>query len=110
MVSAENHVKCQKAFYFFPHTQQMYIMSLLVLKSKVNVLLFLRYNELDASKSLLDNLKGKVIIEYPTLFVVLKTLKNDMVVLGQGEHIFISCYVILGYFSYINSTYEYRQE
>ncbi|KAF4793088.1 zinc finger HIT-type containing 6 [Turdus rufiventris] len=42
-----------------------------------------RYNELDASRSLLDNLKGKVIIEYPTLFVVLKTLKNDMVVLGQ---------------------------
>uniref|UniRef100_A0A8D2MLQ5 Box C/D snoRNA protein 1 n=1 Tax=Zonotrichia albicollis TaxID=44394 RepID=A0A8D2MLQ5_ZONAL len=63
-----------------------------------------RYNELDASRSLLDNLKGKVIIEYPTLFVVLKTLKNDMVVLGQGEHIFISCYVILGYFSYINSS------
>ncbi|XP_075567342.1 box C/D snoRNA protein 1 [Pelecanus crispus] len=43
----------------------------------------IRYNELDASRSLLDNLKGKVIIEYPTLFVVLKTLKNDMVVLGQ---------------------------
>ncbi|NWX09239.1 BCD1 protein, partial [Caloenas nicobarica] len=42
-----------------------------------------RYNELDASRSLLDNLKGKVIIEYPTLFVVLKTLKKDMVVLGQ---------------------------
>ncbi|XP_014794998.1 PREDICTED: box C/D snoRNA protein 1 [Calidris pugnax] len=42
-----------------------------------------RYNELDASRSLLDNLKGKVIIEYPTLFVVLKTLKNDMMVLGQ---------------------------
>ncbi|RMC08519.1 hypothetical protein DUI87_14765 [Hirundo rustica rustica] len=43
----------------------------------------IRYNELDASRSLLDNLKGKVIIEYPTLFVVLKTMKNDMVVLGQ---------------------------
>ncbi|CAN8217522.1 unnamed protein product [Coccothraustes coccothraustes] len=42
-----------------------------------------RYNELDANRSLLDNLKGKVIIEYPTLFVVLKTLKSDMVVLGQ---------------------------
>ncbi|XP_069718945.1 box C/D snoRNA protein 1 [Phaenicophaeus curvirostris] len=42
-----------------------------------------RYNELDASRSLLDNLKGKIIIEYPTLFVVLKTLKHDMVVLGQ---------------------------
>ncbi|NXN97021.1 BCD1 protein, partial [Rhinopomastus cyanomelas] len=44
-----------------------------------------RYNELDASRSLLDNLKGKVIIEYPTLFVVLRTLKSDMVVLGQGK-------------------------
>ncbi|XP_033920019.1 box C/D snoRNA protein 1 isoform X1 [Melopsittacus undulatus] len=42
-----------------------------------------RYYELDASRSLLDNLKGKVIIEYPTFFVVLKTLKNDMVILGQ---------------------------
>uniref|UniRef100_A0A8C3K9Y9 Box C/D snoRNA protein 1 n=1 Tax=Calidris pygmaea TaxID=425635 RepID=A0A8C3K9Y9_9CHAR len=57
-----------------------------------------RYNELDASRSLLDNLKGKVIIEYPTLFVVLKTLKNDMMVLGQGKCIFISCYK-LGIFS-----------
>ncbi|NXX95069.1 BCD1 protein, partial [Centropus bengalensis] len=42
-----------------------------------------RYNELDASRSLLDNLKGKVVIEYPTLFVVLRTLKHGMVVLGQ---------------------------
>ncbi|XP_062462498.1 box C/D snoRNA protein 1 [Pezoporus occidentalis] len=42
-----------------------------------------RYYELDARRSLLDNLKGKVIIEYPTFFVVLKTLKNDMVILGQ---------------------------
>uniref|UniRef100_A0A8B9Q9U2 Box C/D snoRNA protein 1 n=1 Tax=Apteryx owenii TaxID=8824 RepID=A0A8B9Q9U2_APTOW len=63
----------------------------------------IRYNELDASRSLLDNLKDKVIIEYPTLFVVLKTLKNDMVVLGQGKHIFISCYAILRYFSWINN-------
>lgn len=97
-------LKCQKPFTFFFSPQQMYIMPLLVLKSKINFLLFLRYNELDASRSLLDNLKGKVIIEYPTLFVVLKTLKNDMVVLGQGEHVFISCYVILGYFSYISSS------
>uniref|UniRef100_A0A8B9EUN5 Box C/D snoRNA protein 1 n=1 Tax=Anser cygnoides TaxID=8845 RepID=A0A8B9EUN5_ANSCY len=59
----------------------------------------IRYNELDASRSLLENLKNKVIIEYPTLFVVLKKLKNDMVVLGQGKHIFISCNSILRYFS-----------
>lgn len=70
-----------------------------VLKPKITFLLFLRYNELDASRSLLENLKNKVIIEYPTLFVVLKKLKNDMVVLGQGKHIFISCYSILRYFS-----------
>ncbi|XP_019386706.1 PREDICTED: box C/D snoRNA protein 1 isoform X2 [Crocodylus porosus] len=42
-----------------------------------------RYNQLDTSKSLLDNLKDKVIIEYPTLLVVLKKIRNGMVVLGQ---------------------------
>ncbi|KYO36770.1 box C/D snoRNA protein 1 [Alligator mississippiensis] len=42
-----------------------------------------RYNQLDTSKSLLDNLKDKVIIEYPTLLVVLKKFRNGMVVLGQ---------------------------
>uniref|UniRef100_A0A8B9FS69 Box C/D snoRNA protein 1 n=1 Tax=Amazona collaria TaxID=241587 RepID=A0A8B9FS69_9PSIT len=47
-----------------------------------------RYYELDARRSLLDNLKGKVIIEYPTFFVVLKTLKNNMVILGQGKYLF----------------------
>ncbi|XP_039340030.1 box C/D snoRNA protein 1 isoform X2 [Mauremys reevesii] len=41
------------------------------------------YDELHTSKSLLDNLKDKVVIEYPTLLVVLKKLKNDMGVLGQ---------------------------
>ncbi|XP_007068838.4 box C/D snoRNA protein 1 isoform X1 [Chelonia mydas] len=41
------------------------------------------YDELHTSKSLLDNLKDKVVIEYPTLLVVLKKLKNDMRVLGQ---------------------------
>uniref|UniRef100_A0A8C2Y935 Box C/D snoRNA protein 1 n=1 Tax=Coturnix japonica TaxID=93934 RepID=A0A8C2Y935_COTJA len=66
-----------------------------------------RYNELDASRSLLENLKNKVIIEYPTLFVVLKKLKNDMVVLGQGKSIFISCYAILRYFSWINNNQGY---
>uniref|UniRef100_K7EGA2 Box C/D snoRNA protein 1 n=1 Tax=Ornithorhynchus anatinus TaxID=9258 RepID=K7EGA2_ORNAN len=51
-----------------------------------------RYCELDSSKSLLDNLKNKVVIEYPTLHVVLKGSKNDMVVLGQGKYEFSSCY------------------
>ncbi|KAM6458616.1 box C/D snoRNA protein 1 [Liasis olivaceus] len=43
-----------------------------------------RYEELDASKSLLDNLKGKVVIEYPTLHVVLRKFKTDMLILGQN--------------------------
>ncbi|XP_004480959.1 box C/D snoRNA protein 1 [Dasypus novemcinctus] len=42
-----------------------------------------RYYELDPYKSLLDNLKNKVIIEYPTLHVVLKGYSNDMKVLHQ---------------------------
>ncbi|XP_074858744.1 box C/D snoRNA protein 1 isoform X3 [Carettochelys insculpta] len=44
------------------------------------------YDELDTSKSLLDNLKDKVIIEYPTLLVVLKKHKNDTEVLSQGAN------------------------
>uniref|UniRef100_A0A0D9S6V1 Box C/D snoRNA protein 1 n=1 Tax=Chlorocebus sabaeus TaxID=60711 RepID=A0A0D9S6V1_CHLSB len=42
-----------------------------------------RYYELDPYKSLLDNLRNKVIIEYPTLHVVLKGSNNDMKVLHQ---------------------------
>ncbi|XP_026556049.1 box C/D snoRNA protein 1 [Pseudonaja textilis] len=44
----------------------------------------IRYQELDANKSLLDNLKGKVVIEYPTLHVVLRKFTTDMVILGQN--------------------------
>ncbi|KAK9404093.1 box C/D snoRNA protein 1 [Crotalus adamanteus] len=44
----------------------------------------IRYQELDAHKSLLDNLKGKVVIEYPTLHVVLRKFTTDMVILGQN--------------------------
>ncbi|XP_043860933.1 box C/D snoRNA protein 1 isoform X2 [Dromiciops gliroides] len=43
----------------------------------------IRYYELDPCKSLIDNLKDKVVIEYPTLHVVLKGSKNDMIILGQ---------------------------
>lgn len=43
----------------------------------------IRYYELDPNKSLLDNLKNKVIIEYPTLHVVLKGSSNDMQLLHQ---------------------------
>ncbi|XP_004679234.1 PREDICTED: box C/D snoRNA protein 1 [Condylura cristata] len=42
-----------------------------------------RYYELDPCKSLLDNLRNKVIIEYPTLHVVLKEFSSDMKVLHQ---------------------------
>ncbi|XP_051051813.1 box C/D snoRNA protein 1 [Phodopus roborovskii] len=42
-----------------------------------------RYYELDPNKSLLDNLRNKVIIEYPTLHVVLKGSSNDMQLLHQ---------------------------
>lgn len=42
-----------------------------------------RYYELDPHKSLLDNLRNKVIIEYPTLHVVLKESSNDMMLLHQ---------------------------
>ncbi|MEE6494601.1 hypothetical protein FKM82_001806, partial [Ascaphus truei] len=43
----------------------------------------IRYYELDSSKSLLENLKNKTIIEYPTLHVVLKEFMNDIAVFGQ---------------------------
>lgn len=42
-----------------------------------------RYYELDPYKSLLDNLRNKVIIEYPTLHVVLKESSKDMNVLHE---------------------------
>uniref|UniRef100_H0UVT6 Box C/D snoRNA protein 1 n=1 Tax=Cavia porcellus TaxID=10141 RepID=H0UVT6_CAVPO len=42
-----------------------------------------RYYELDPHKSLLDNLRNKVIIEYPTLHVVLKESSSDMIILHQ---------------------------
>ncbi|XP_004369177.1 box C/D snoRNA protein 1 [Trichechus manatus latirostris] len=41
------------------------------------------YYELDPCRSLLDNLKNKVIIEYPTLHVVLRGSSTDMKVLQQ---------------------------
>lgn len=49
-----------------------------------------RYYELDLHKSLLDNLRNKVIIEYPTFHVVLKGSSNDMKILQQGRHKFVS--------------------
>lgn len=44
---------------------------------------FVRYYELDPNKSLLDNLRSKVIIEYPTLHVVLKGSSSGMQLLHQ---------------------------
>ncbi|EGV99692.1 Box C/D snoRNA protein 1 [Cricetulus griseus] len=46
-----------------------------------------RYYELDPNKSLLDNLRSKVIIEYPTLHVVLKGSSSGMQLLHQGNHV-----------------------
>ncbi|XP_004431623.1 PREDICTED: box C/D snoRNA protein 1 [Ceratotherium simum simum] len=43
------------------------------------------YYELDPYKSLLDNLRNKVIIEYPTLHVVLKESSKDMKILHQAK-------------------------
>ncbi|XP_060058258.1 box C/D snoRNA protein 1 isoform X2 [Erinaceus europaeus] len=43
-----------------------------------------RYYELDPYKSLLDSLKNKVIIEYPTLHVVLKEFSSGFTVLHQA--------------------------
>ncbi|XP_051021570.1 box C/D snoRNA protein 1 [Acomys russatus] len=43
----------------------------------------IRYYELDPYKSLLDNLRNKVIIEYPTFHVVLKGSSGDMQLLHQ---------------------------
>lgn len=55
------------------------------------IILSKRYQELDANKSLLDNLKGKVVIEYPTLHVVLRKFTTDMVILGQNVNKGICC-------------------
>nr|XP_020650712.1 box C/D snoRNA protein 1 isoform X2 [Pogona vitticeps] len=45
-----------------------------------------RYEELDVNKGLLDNLKGKTVVEYPTVLVVLQKLKTDMVILGRDKN------------------------
>ncbi|XP_036410871.1 box C/D snoRNA protein 1 [Megalops cyprinoides] len=42
-----------------------------------------RYHELDLKKSLLENLKNKVIIEYPVLHIVLKDHCENYTLLGQ---------------------------
>ncbi|XP_042318129.1 box C/D snoRNA protein 1 isoform X2 [Sceloporus undulatus] len=44
-----------------------------------------RYEELDVNKGLRDNLRGKVVIEYPTLHVILQKFKTDMVLLGHSN-------------------------
>ncbi|XP_075688239.1 box C/D snoRNA protein 1 [Rhinoderma darwinii] len=42
-----------------------------------------RYYELDSSKSLLENLRNKTVIEYPTLYVALKDFTKDIVLVAQ---------------------------
>jgi hypothetical protein len=48
----------------------------------------MRFHQLDYSLSLKDNLKDKTIIEFPTIYVVLKHHKDAFDVLGSGE----TCY------------------
>nr|XP_025727897.1 box C/D snoRNA protein 1 isoform X2 [Callorhinus ursinus] len=84
------HVKLQ-----FPQSQAVYIEKRLkaYIRSQTGVQILMkveymqqnlvRYYELDPYKSLRDNLRNKVIIEYPTLHVVLKESSHDMEVLHQ---------------------------
>ena len=51
------------------------------------VCLFHRYYQLDLQESLDTNLKGKVIVEYPTMHVVIKGMCQDYKILGQGLYI-----------------------
>ncbi|XP_044157245.1 box C/D snoRNA protein 1 [Bufo gargarizans] len=44
-----------------------------------------RYYELDASESLLENLRNKTVIEYPTLYVTLKDFTKDILLVNQGR-------------------------
>ncbi|XP_073499653.1 box C/D snoRNA protein 1 [Phyllobates terribilis] len=44
-----------------------------------------RYYELDSSKSLLENLRHKTVIEYPTLYVALKDFTKDFLLVGQAN-------------------------
>ncbi|XP_066450883.1 box C/D snoRNA protein 1 isoform X2 [Eleutherodactylus coqui] len=43
-----------------------------------------RYYQLDSSKSLLENLKNKTVLEYPTLSVVLQDCVKDLLLVDQG--------------------------
>lgn len=44
-----------------------------------------RYYELDLDASLRENLRNKVIIEYPTIYVVLKHCKDDFDLMDSGN-------------------------
>lgn len=44
-----------------------------------------RFHQLDSSLSLKDNLKEKTVIEFPTIYVVLKDHKDAFDILGPGE-------------------------
>uniref|UniRef100_A0A8D0HMG7 Box C/D snoRNA protein 1 n=1 Tax=Sphenodon punctatus TaxID=8508 RepID=A0A8D0HMG7_SPHPU len=65
-------------------------------QSDVQVLMKMESREhSSSSKSLRDNLKYKVVIEYPTLHVVLRKFKNDIALLGQGKYKCISSHARL---------------
>jgi len=44
-----------------------------------------RFYQLDSSLTLKDNLKEKTVIEFPTIYVVLKDHKDAFDILGPGE-------------------------
>ncbi|XP_071096633.1 box C/D snoRNA protein 1-like [Haliotis cracherodii] len=44
-----------------------------------------RYHELDLSKSVLENLRGKCVVEYPTINVVLRTCSQNYNLLSKEE-------------------------
>ena len=47
-----------------------------------------RYYSFDPAKSLTDNLRGKTVLEFPSIYVVLKEHASDFKILGQGKFIF----------------------
>lgn len=46
-----------------------------------------KFYEIDSSASIKENLKGKVIIEYPTIYVVLKHHANSYEIIDSGRFI-----------------------
>lgn len=61
-----------------------------------------RYYELDADKSLGDNLRGKTIVEFPVIFVIYSTDADDFDIIDSGELLIIVTYFLCIYANYPN--------